>query len=113
MRRLVIAAALAGLAAPAHADIPVSLFLPRYDAVQTKKADPKLVQQVRYHLAEAENLYARRAMSGQARDVCNTYNRPLPRHQLINFLRSLPPPQRLTGLNAAYHGAMKKAYPCW
>lgn len=106
-------ALLIGLSTPARADIPVSMFLPRYEAAQSKSADPKLVKQMRAHLAEAENSYLARWTRGQVRDVCNSYNRPLTRGQLLNFLRSLPPPQRMMGLNAAYHAAMRKTFPCW
>lgn len=100
------------LSSPAWADMPVVMLLQKVDAAQSGK-DPRARALVRNELAMAERQWRTRFASGQIRDVCLDGQRPIHQDKIIQHFRSLNPQQRaMTPVSAAFHGAMKRAYPC-
>ncbi|HMT43005.1 MAG TPA: hypothetical protein PKA59_00535 [Chakrabartia sp.] len=114
MKKLVLGAALSMLlAAPAHAEITVGMFLAKAEAVKAGK-DPNGRKILRAEMDRADRDFQTRYRSGAIRDVCIKGSASLEPEFVLNYFRSLPPPQRaMTGMNAGFYGAMKKRFPCW
>lgn len=114
MKKVATALALSlAVSTPAHAEMSVDMFLQRFTAMRAGK-DPQASKILRNEMDRAARTFQERVRSGAIRDVCVQSGNTLEPEQLVNYFRSLPPPQRaMTNVTAGFYGAMKKRFHCW
>jgi hypothetical protein len=106
--------------APANAQtMPVSEFLARAEALQSKgiaalfSSDIKLLraQVVNFgKIVRAEEAATRKA--GRRPDICMPKKAAVQSDELMAYLKTIPASQRGASIQQAFRGLMKKKYPC-